>query len=88
MHYQSPHAKHARGSTYISGRGVSLKIGLDGLVLFVKVRQVRDEVLDDVGVRQGVQLDLGRGLGGDSACGSVSVVCTLQQQLAWRELLD
>lgn len=52
---------------YIFSRGVALQVGLDGLVLLVKVRQVRYQVLDDVGVRQGVDLDIGRGLGGDSA---------------------
>lgn len=59
---------------YIFSRGVALQVGLNGLVLLVKVRQVRYQVLDDVGVRQGVDLDIGRGLGGDSAQASQGVL--------------
>lgn len=46
-----------RGS-YVLGRSIALKVGLDALVLLVEVRQVGDEVLDDVGVRKGVDLDI------------------------------
>ncbi len=44
--------------TYVGRGGIALKVGLDGLVLLVEVRQVRDEVLDDVGVRERVDLDI------------------------------
>lgn len=44
--------------TYIRCGSVPLQVGLDGLVLLVEVRQVGHEVLDDVGVRQGVDLHL------------------------------
>jgi hypothetical protein len=54
-------------NTYVLSRGVTLEVGLDGLVLLVEVRQVGDEVLDDIGVRQRVDLDVGGRLGGDSA---------------------
>lgn len=57
----------ARVSTYIRGRSVALQIGLDRLVLLVEVGQVRDEILDDVGVRQRVELDFGSALSGNSA---------------------
>lgn len=53
--------------TYVLGGGVTLEVGLDGLVLLVEMGQVRDEVLDNVGVRQRVELDVGRALCGDTA---------------------
>ena len=40
--------------TCVFGELVALQEGFDGLVLFVELSQVRDEVLDDVGVWQGV----------------------------------
>lgn len=43
---------------YVLGRGLSLEVGLDALVLLVEVRQVGDEILDDVGVRKRVDLDI------------------------------
>lgn len=55
-------------STYIRSRSVALQIRLDRLVLLVEVGQIGDEVLDDVGVRQWIQLDVARALGGNSAC--------------------
>ncbi len=57
----------ARKYTYVRRRGIALQIWLDGLVLLVKVRQVRDEILDDVGVRERVDLDIRGRLGRDSA---------------------
>jgi hypothetical protein len=54
--------------TYVLGRGVPLEVGLDALVLLVKVSQIRDEVLDDIGVRQRVDLDVGGGFLGNLAC--------------------
>jgi hypothetical protein len=64
----------ARGFTrageiaYVRRGGVPLQVRLDGLVLLVEVRQVGDEVLDDVGVRQRVDLGLCGVLGGNAAC--------------------
>jgi hypothetical protein len=37
--------------TYIWGLGISLKVWLDGLILFVEVCQVWYEILYNVGVR-------------------------------------
>jgi hypothetical protein len=48
----------SRKWTYIRCRSISLQVGLDGLVLLIKVRQIGHEILDDVGVRQGVDLHL------------------------------
>jgi hypothetical protein len=42
------------GWTYIWWGAVALEVGFDGLVLFVELGEVRDEVLDDVGVGEGV----------------------------------
>jgi len=43
---------------YVLSRGLALEVGLDALVLLVEVRQVGDEILDDVGVRKRVDLDI------------------------------
>jgi len=53
-----------------------LEVGLDGLVLFVKLGQVRDDVLDDVGVGQRVDFAFCLGVGWDTAqaCKSVDTV--------------
>jgi hypothetical protein len=53
--------------THIFGGGVALEIWLNGLVLLVEVGQIRDKVLDDVGVRQRVDARLGLGIGGNTA---------------------
>lgn len=53
--------------SYIRRGGVALQEGLDGLVLLVELGKVGDEVLDDVGVGQGVDAGLGLGVGGDAA---------------------
>jgi hypothetical protein len=53
--------------THVLGRGVALEIWLNGLVLLVEVGQIRDKVLDDVGVRQRVDARFGLGIGGNAA---------------------
>jgi hypothetical protein len=53
--------------TYILSSGLALQVRLDRLVLLVEVRQIRDEVLDDVGVRKRVELDIRRALGRNPA---------------------
>lgn len=52
---------------YIFSRGIALQVGLNGFVLLVKVRQVGDQILDNVGVGERVDLDIGGRLGGNSA---------------------
>ena len=54
-------------ATYVLGGGITLQVRLDGLVLLVEKGQVRDEILDDVGVWQWVDARLGVGLSGDTA---------------------
>jgi hypothetical protein len=54
--------------TYVLRCGVALEVGLDGLVLLVELGQVGHEVLDDVGVREGVDARLLLGLSGNAAC--------------------
>ena len=61
-----------RGKTHVLGSGVALQEGLDGLVLLVELGKVGNEILDDVGVREGVDAGLGLGVGGDTACKCVS----------------
>lgn len=51
--------------------GFALQIGLDGLVLFVELGEVGDEVFDDVGVGEGVDAGFLGCLGGDAACGGM-----------------
>ena len=55
-------------STYILCWGVALQVRLDRLVLLVELGEVGHQVLDDVGVRERVDLHLGAVLGGDAAC--------------------
>lgn len=57
-----------RGQPYIWGRGISLQVGLNGLVLLVELGEIGNEILDDVGVRQRVDLHVGLVLVGDAAC--------------------
>jgi len=54
--------------SYVFWWSVALQVGLDGLVLLVELGEVGHEVLDDVGVREGVDARLGLGVGGDAAC--------------------
>lgn len=59
------------GLAYILGLGVTLQVRLDGLVLLVEIRQVGNQVLDDVGVRQRVDARLLPRVGRDTACVSM-----------------
>jgi hypothetical protein len=52
---------------HVFGGGVALEIWLDRLVLLVEVGHIRDQVLDDVSVRQRVDARLGLGIGGNAA---------------------
>lgn len=45
-----------------------LQVWLDGLVLLVEEREIRNDVFDDVGVGEGVDLGLLLGVCGDAAC--------------------
>jgi hypothetical protein len=47
------------GRTHIRSRGVALEVRLDRLVLLVEVGEIRDEVLDHVGMRERVDLHVG-----------------------------
>jgi hypothetical protein len=58
--------------SYIWGGGVSLQIRLNGLVLFVEVGEIRNQILDDVGVGKRVDLDVFICFLGDSTCRGVS----------------
>jgi hypothetical protein len=49
-----------------------LQIGLDGFILLVELRQVGDDVFDDVGVGERIDLGFLLGVGWDSACSSLS----------------
>ena len=53
--------------TYVLRNGVALEVGLDGLVLLVELGQIRDKVLDDVGVRKRVDARLLLLISGDTA---------------------
>lgn len=52
--------------------GVALEIWLNGLVLLVELGQIWDEVLDDVGVWQWIDLRLVLGINWNTACFYVS----------------
>jgi len=41
----------SRRVTHVRAGGITLEVGLDGLVLLVEQSQIRYEILDDVGVR-------------------------------------
>jgi hypothetical protein len=75
-----------RRSTYIFGGGIALEVWLDGLVLLVEVGQIRDKVLDDVGVRQRVDARLGLGIRGDAAYrgGRLAGVRGCGMLIAWK----
>lgn len=62
------------GYTHVLGGGVALEIWLNGLVLLVEVGQIRDKVLDDVGVRQRVDARLGLGIGGNAAYAKLALI--------------
>lgn len=59
---------HMMIRTHIWWRRVALEVWLDGFVLFVEVSQVWHEILDDVGVREGVDAGLFARVGGNAAC--------------------
>ena len=68
--------------THVFGCGVALEVGLDRLVLLVELGQIRDKVLDDVGVRKRVDARLLLLISGDTACPFMLVlanvaICTL-----------
>lgn len=44
-------AQVRRRVTHVRAGGITLEVGLDGLVLLVEQSQIRYEILDDVGVR-------------------------------------
>ncbi len=58
----------------IGARAVVLQVGLDGFVLLVEEREIRDDVLDDVGVGKGVDFGFLLGVRGNSACGLLAHV--------------
>jgi hypothetical protein len=58
--------------THILRSGLALQEGLDGLVLLVELSKIGNEILDDVGVRKGVDAGLGLCVGRNAACKSVS----------------
>lgn len=60
------------GATYVLSWSVTLEIWLDRLVLLVKLGQVWNDVLDDVGVWQWVDLGLLLGIDWNTACSFVS----------------
>ena len=53
--------------THVFGCGVALEVRLDRLVLLVELGQIRDKVLDDVGVRKRVDARLLLLISGDTA---------------------
>ena len=55
-------------ATYVFWCGVALEVRLDRLVLLVELGQIRDKVLDDVGVRKRVDARLLLLISGDTAC--------------------
>ena len=55
-------------ATHVFGCGVALEVRLDRLVLLVELGQIRDKVLDDVGVRERVDARLLLLISGDTAC--------------------
>lgn len=59
--------------TYIRWRCVALEVGLDGAVLLVEESEIRNEVLDDVGVWQWVDSALFTRVCGNTAQASQSI---------------
>lgn len=69
----------AEARTHVWAGGVALEVGLNRLVLLVEQGQVRDQVLDDVGVREGIDAGLLGGLSRDTAW--LTLVCAFQSRL-------
>lgn len=63
------------GATYVLSWGVTLEIWLDRLVLLVELGQIWNDVLDNVGVWQWVDLGLLLGIDWNTACSFVSSCC-------------
>ena len=59
-------------NTYVGGGSVALQERLDGLVLLVELSEIGNKILDDVGVREGVDAAGLLLLSGDTACDYVS----------------
>ena len=67
----------------IGGGGVALKIGFYGFVLFVELGEVGNEVLDDVGMREGVDEGFVGGFGGNAACDDIRIA----RNKGWNEVI-
>jgi hypothetical protein len=63
--------------THVFGCGIALEVRLDRLVLLVELGQIRDKVLDDVGVRKRVDARLLLLISGDTACPYVLVLANV-----------
>lgn len=60
----------------VGGGGRALQVGLDGFVLLVELGEVGDDVLDDVGVGEGVDLAFCLGVGWDAAWRRLGLILT------------
>jgi hypothetical protein len=60
-------------STHILGLAIGLEIWLNRFVLLVEMGQVRNQVLDDVGVWEWVNARFLGGIGRDTACDSLAM---------------
>jgi hypothetical protein len=54
--------------THVRGGGITLEIRLDGAILLVEKGHVRNKILNDVHVREGVDAGFLSGIGRDTAC--------------------
>ena len=70
------------GATYVLSWGVALEIWLNRLVLLVELGQIWNNVLDDVGVWQWVDLGLLLGIHWNAACSFVSSRSPLDARIA------
>ena len=67
-HVSGRHDRKTKVLTYICRFGFALKVRLDGLVLLVKMGEIRNQVLDNVGVGERVDATFLSCVGGDTAC--------------------
>lgn len=79
--------------THVFGCGVALEVRLDRLVLLVELGQIRDKVLDDVGVRKRVDAGLLLLISGDTACPCMLVpanvaICPVSPLTQTRQRVD